>query len=128
MLRNVVVKTILLLMSLAQGESVSALHHDPLLLHTSSSGKEHTSIVQAAAPAYAKWGRLAVQETAKAYNGAAIVDYKYEGRSQLGEGIAEEKFRLWLNQSGREFGVRVTVSVEVATDTSRGVKFEELGH
>ncbi|MDF2835932.1 MAG: hypothetical protein K0Q63_1572 [Paenibacillus sp.] len=84
------------------------------------------AIVQAAAPSYAKWGRLAMEETAKAYEGASIVDYKYEGRSESGQGFAEEKFRLWLKHDGREFGVRVTITVEVATDRSRGVRLDEI--
>lgn len=83
-------------------------------------------IVQAAAPGYAKWGRLAMQETAKAYEGASIIDYKYEGRSRIAQGIAEEKFRLWLKHGDREFGVRVTITVEEATDRSQGVRLDEL--
>ncbi|MHA6484310.1 DUF3889 domain-containing protein [Paenibacillus sp. strain BS8-2] len=84
------------------------------------------AIMQVAAPDYAKWGRLAMQETAKAYEGASIVDYKYEGRVDTGQGLAEEKFRLWLQHGGREFGVRVTITVEVATDQSRNIRIEEL--
>lgn len=84
------------------------------------------AIVQAAAPGYAKWGRLAMQETAKAYEDASIIDYKYEGRSREAPGIAVEKFRLWLKHDGREFGVRVTITVEEATDRSQGVLLEEL--
>ncbi|MDQ6419155.1 DUF3889 domain-containing protein [Paenibacillus sp. LHD-117] len=115
MLGNVVVKAIILLMSLTHGEAAAAAAND-------------IAIVQTAVPGYAKWGRLAMEETAKAYSGASIIDYKYEGRSERGQGMAEEKFRLWLRESDREFGVRVTITVEIATDTSRGVRFEELTH
>ncbi|RIX51884.1 DUF3889 domain-containing protein [Paenibacillus nanensis] len=82
--------------------------------------------IQIASPGYAKWGKIAVEETAKAYKGASIVDYKYEGRSSGGRGSNEERFLLWLKQGGREFGVRVTVTVQAETGTLMSVKLKEL--
>lgn len=81
--------------------------------------------VLSAEPDYAKWGRVAMAETAKAYSGASIADYKYEGRFAVSEGRAEERFTLWLKQDGREFGVRVTISVATATETLIQVKLSE---
>lgn len=126
MLGNVVVKTILLLISLAHGETAAASPYDTANLQAAAAVTNQVWMEQAVAPGYAKWGRLAMEETAKAYEGASIIDYKYEGRTDRGHGLAEERFRLWLRQGEREFGVRVTISVEVASDTSRGVKFEEV--
>lgn len=82
--------------------------------------------IQMASPGYAKWGKIAVEETSKAYQGAAIVDYKYEGRFSGARGGEEERFVLWLKQEGREFGVRVTVTVQPETETLISVKFLEL--
>ncbi|RJX41788.1 DUF3889 domain-containing protein [Paenibacillus pinisoli] len=82
--------------------------------------------IQAAAPAYAKWGKLAMEETAKAYHGASIVDYRYEGRFSGAEGVAEERFLLWLRQEGREFGVRVACRVQQGTDHLLDVKLTEI--
>ncbi len=119
-------KAILLLISLAQGDAVAASPGDTSIMRNEALSGNRAAIVQAAVPSYAKWGRLAMQETAKAYEGASIVDYKYEGRSESGQGLAEEKFRLWLKQDGREFGVRVTITVDTATDRSRGVRLDEI--
>ncbi|MFF2888173.1 DUF3889 domain-containing protein [Paenibacillus sp. NPDC057967] len=82
--------------------------------------------VQAAAPAYAKWGKLAMEETTKAYRGASIVDYKYEGRFSGAEGTAEERFLLWLRQEGREFGVRVTLTIQTESENLLTVKLMEM--
>lgn len=84
------------------------------------------AVIQAAAPAYAKWGKLAMEETAKAYHGASIVDYKYEGRFSGADGVAEERFLLWLRQEGREFGVRVTCKVQQETDHLLDIKLTEI--
>nr|WP_306812877.1 DUF3889 domain-containing protein [Paenibacillus soyae] len=83
-----------------------------------------SSAVQIASPSYAKWGRIAMEETAKAYRSASIVDYKYEGRFRGGGEEDEERFLLWLKQDGREFGVRVTLTVR--TDTLVSVKLREV--
>lgn len=83
--------------------------------------------VQAAAPSYAKWGKLAMEETAKAYPDAAIVDYKYEGRFEAGPGGTEERFRLWMRKDGREFGVRVSISLQTESERVRSVKLNEIG-
>lgn len=82
--------------------------------------------IQLASPGYAKWGKIAVEETAKAYRGAAIVDYKYEGRFSGGRSGDEERFVLWLKQDGREFGVRVIVTVQPETEALVSVKLREL--
>lgn len=79
-----------------------------------------------ASPGYAKWGKIAIEETSKAYQGASIIDYKYEGRFSGGKGGDEERFLLWLKQDGREFGVRVIVTVQAETETLRSVKLREL--
>lgn len=107
---QVVVKTIFLLFSMS--------YQDASIADEAS--------IQIASPGYAKWGKIAVEETAKAYEGASIVDYKYEGRFSGVRGSDEERFLLWLKQEGREFGVRVTVTVHAETETLVSVKLKEL--
>lgn len=75
-------------------------------------------------PAYAKWGRIAMQRTAERYR-MPIVDYRHIGRRQLSPGIAEEKFKLWLRDAAREFGVIVSIRFETASERIVGVQFEE---
>ena len=99
MLRQIVMKAVLVMLTLSGQDSVPA---EDTFLH--------------AQPSYAKWGRLAMEETSKAYRNASIVDYKYEGRKLMPDGLAEESFLLWLRQDGREFGVHVRIQVEAETD------------
>lgn len=75
-------------------------------------------------PAYAKWGRIAIERTAERYR-MPIVDYLHVGRRQLSPGIAEEKFKLWLKDASREFGVFVTIRFETASERIQAVEFEE---
>jgi hypothetical protein len=110
MLRHIVMKAVFVLLSFTNsdvmsGDEASALH---------------------AEPSYAKWGKLAMEETAKAYRDASIIDYKYEGRHAMGRDEAEESFLLWVKQGGREFGVRVTIKVEAAADKLKGVSLVEV--
>lgn len=101
-------KAIFLLLSLSYPETIQA----------------DGGAVQIASPSYAKWGKIAMEETAKAYRGASIVDYLYEGRFSGGSEGDEERFLLWLKQDGREFGVRVTITVKM--DTLVSVKLREV--
>lgn len=108
MLRQIVMKAVFVLISLTGQDSVPA---EDTFLHSQ--------------PSYAKWGRLAMEETSKAYEHSSIVDYKYEGRKQLPDGNAEESFFLWLRQDGREFGVRVRIKVEANSDRLIGISLNE---
>jgi hypothetical protein len=103
-----VVKAIFLLLSMSYPDTIQA----------------DGGAVQIASPSYAKWGKIAMEETAKAYRGASIVDYLYEGRFRGGSEGDEERFLLWLKQDGREFGVRVTITVK--SDTLVSVKLMEV--
>ncbi|MGO4106755.1 DUF3889 domain-containing protein [Paenibacillus sp. YAF4_2] len=79
-----------------------------------------------AEPAYAKYGRIAMQETANRFPEADIIDYKYEGRFPSGTTDAEERFVLWLRGAGSEFGVRVRIRVVSDTGDVRDVQVEEI--
>ncbi|KMJ59305.1 hypothetical protein AB685_08580 [Bacillus sp. LL01] len=77
------------------------------------------------APSYAKWGQLAMKRMKEAYPKANIVDYLHVGR-QEGPVLTTEKFRLWLKEGDREFGVNVTISFYNKTETVKEVKLEEI--
>ena len=72
-------------------------------------------LLQQEIPAYAKWGQLAIKETQSKYPNASIIDYLYEG-SESKENSTIEKFRLWLKESDKEFGV--SVKIEYMTETN----------
>ncbi|MFC4024219.1 YqzG/YhdC family protein [Oceanobacillus longus] len=75
-------------------------------------------------PSYAKWGRLAVQETKSKYPNAKIVDYLHVGREANGN-TTVEKFKLWLNEESREFGVFIHIEFDTETDEVLNITFEE---
>ncbi|UAL47130.1 YqzG/YhdC family protein [Sutcliffiella horikoshii] len=76
-------------------------------------------------PSYAKWGQLAMKRTKEAYPKADIVDYLHIGR-QEGPVLTTEKFRLWLKEGDKEFGVNVTISFYKETEAVKEVKMEEI--
>jgi hypothetical protein len=90
------------------------------------------SAATASEPEYAKWGRLAMQQTSAKYE-ASIVDYLHIGRTQISPGIAEEAFKLWLRERRqaqgqarpREFGVIITFRFYTADDRLISVRYEE---
>lgn len=76
-------------------------------------------------PPYAKWGRMAVQETQKRYPKAAIIDYLHVGRENLQTDRARETFKLWLRQDSREFGVTVIITFDPRTERVISIQLKE---
>lgn len=76
---------------------------------------------------YHKWSLMAIEETKHKYPKAALIDYLHIGRTQLGNGLSEEKFKLWLRQDNREFGVYVTVRFQDAEDRLVSIVTRESG-
>ncbi len=76
-------------------------------------------------PEYAKWGRLAMIETHKRYPNADIIDYLHIGREQISPTIAEERFKLWLRENQREFGVFVNIQFDTNTEEVKKITFRE---
>jgi hypothetical protein len=75
-------------------------------------------------PAYAKWGRLAVEKTKAKYPHAQIVDYLHVGRVQNPK-VTTETFKLWLREKNREFGVLITIEFETLTEKIRNISIRE---
>ncbi|WP_210470350.1 DUF3889 domain-containing protein [Sporosarcina sp. 6E9] len=79
---------------------------------------------QTEVPAYAKWGKLAVQETQAKYPAANIIDYLHEGSESIGDSTVE-KFKLWLKEDDHEFGVFVRIEYNSATEKVIAISFLE---
>ncbi|SFA96305.1 Protein of unknown function [Lentibacillus halodurans] len=75
-------------------------------------------------PSYAKWGRLAMKETQSRYPNADIVDYLHQGREEK-DTTAVEKFKLWLREDSREFGVFINIEFDSETEEVIDISFEE---
>jgi len=75
-------------------------------------------------PAYAKWGQLAMKETKAKYPNADIIDYLHEGSETKGDSTIE-KFKLWLKDGDREFGVFIRIEYTTNSEKVLNVEFEE---
>ncbi|QTD42974.1 DUF3889 domain-containing protein [Sporosarcina sp. Te-1] len=84
----------------------------------------HALEIRAEAPAYTKWGRVAMKETQSRYPHASIVDYWHIG-SKSENNTTEERFKLWLKEDHREFGVFVTIIYLTETGTIIDIEFRE---
>ncbi len=75
-------------------------------------------------PSYAKWGRLAMKEVHAKYPNANIIDYLHEGSAVQGNSTIE-KFKLWLKEDTKEFGVFVSIEYTTATEQVTNIEFQE---
>ncbi|WP_155592944.1 DUF3889 domain-containing protein [Lysinibacillus cavernae] len=75
-------------------------------------------------PAYAKWGQLAIKEVKAKYPTAKIIDYLHEGKEVHGSSTIE-KFKLWLKQPDKEFGVYVRISYLTTTQEVEKIELQE---
>ncbi|GAA0433245.1 MULTISPECIES: DUF3889 domain-containing protein [Virgibacillus] len=78
-------------------------------------------------PAYAKWGKMAVKATMAKYPDAEIVDYLYSGNEEQDDSRIE-KFKLWLREGDKEFGVRIHIKHHVSSEKVEGISFEETSN
>lgn len=80
--------------------------------------------VQQTAPAYAKWGKIAMEKVKEKYPAAKIVDYLHIGRV-VGHNTSTEKFKLWLREGNREFGVFVDITFNQQTEKIIDIQLKE---
>lgn len=66
-------------------------------------------------PSYAKWGQLAVKTGMEKYPNAKIVDYLHIGREDK-VNSSVEKFKLWLKENGKEFGLFINIEFNPKND------------
>ncbi|SDP76473.1 Protein of unknown function [Litchfieldia salsa] len=76
-------------------------------------------------PNYAKWGVLAMKETQKRYPMADIKDYQHIWREDKKNGTTIERFKLWLKQDNKEFGLYVTFTFDTKTEELKDILFVE---
>lgn len=95
-----------------------------MIVNSSVTPTQTIAHAQPEIPAYAKWGRLAMQETQSKYPHAAIIDYQHEGR-ELKADSTIEKFKLWLKEGDHEFGVFVRIEFETNTEKVIHITFQE---
>jgi len=92
--------------------------------HDGSISAEVLSEPEISEPAYAKWGRIAVEKAKERYPDAAIVDYLYVGSRKNGH-IITETFKLWIQQPHREFGIFLMIERDAETDVIQSIHIVE---
>lgn len=75
-------------------------------------------------PPYAKWSVLALKKTEERYPNAKIIDYLHIGRV-TGPSTSTERFKLWLKDNQKEFGVFVNVEFNTQTEEVTKITFRE---
>jgi len=75
-------------------------------------------------PAYAKWGKFAIEKTQSSYPNSKIIDYLHEG-SEMKEDATIEKFKLWLKEGDKEFGVYVSIKYMTKTQQVVDIELQE---
>ena len=75
-------------------------------------------------PTYAKWGKLAIKEAQSKYPNAKMIDYLHVGRESKAD-VTIEKFKLWLKEGDREFGVHVIITYATKTEKVVTVEMQE---
>ncbi|MFP5112480.1 YqzG/YhdC family protein [Bacillaceae bacterium C204] len=88
------------------------------------SAMNKVSAQQKPIPPYAKWGTLALKKTHEKYPHAKIIDYLHIGRTS-GPQTSTEKFKLWLKDNNKEFGVFVNIEFNQVTEKVVKISFEE---
>lgn len=76
------------------------------------------------APSYAKWGQLAMKTAKAKYPNADIVDYLHIGRVDKDQ-LSTEKFKLWLKEGGKEFGLFIDIEFNPTNDRVKQILFKK---
>ena len=76
-------------------------------------------------PPYAKWGNIAVEKTKEKYPDAEVVDYLHVGQEDRGN-HSIEKFKLWLKDKDKEFGVLVHIEFNKSTEQLVDITYKEV--
>ncbi|MEG9298499.1 DUF3889 domain-containing protein [Mangrovibacillus sp. Mu-81] len=91
----------------------------------SSASAKNLKSIGVTVPSYAKWGSLAMQKTKERYPEAKIIDYLHIGREDS-DGYSTEKFKLWLKEKDKEFGVQINISFDPETEELEEISFKEV--
>ncbi|WP_342559648.1 DUF3889 domain-containing protein [Psychrobacillus sp. FSL W7-1457] len=95
-----------------------------MLATTVSMNMYSSTYAQDQVPAYAKWGKLAVKETQTKYPNATIIDYLHIG-SETKEDSTIERFKLWMKDGNKEFGVFINIKYTTVTGKLVNIEFQE---
>lgn len=108
-------KTILLIQFALFSTFIGDISHNDLDQNTNN---KHTIST------YYKWGQVAIQKTKEQYPQAKIIDYFHVGKVSITD-YSIEKFRFWIKDSNKEFGVYVDLKINNSTGELIEIQFKE---
>ncbi|MFD1040447.1 DUF3889 domain-containing protein [Virgibacillus byunsanensis] len=83
--------------------------------------------IHAQQPEYAKWGKIAVEETSKQFPDLNLVDYEYEGSVFISDERVQYNFEFTLEtEGGEERTIHTYVLVNPDTEQLIDVYFDEI--
>jgi len=107
-------KKLLLCVSILLGSTFST----PFALEHSAHAQQKPT------PPYAKWSVIAMDNVKAKYPNAQVGDYLYVGRTN-GDLTSTERFKFWLKENQREFGVYVNIEFNKQTEQITNVTYQE---
>ncbi|MFD2042966.1 DUF3889 domain-containing protein [Ornithinibacillus salinisoli] len=81
-------------------------------------------ITEKEVPPYTKWGKIAMKKTKVKYPQAEIIDFLHLGREK-GTEYSVEKFKLWLKEDNREFGIFIDIKFNNETEQIVDIEYKE---
>ena len=84
------------------------------------------SHVGAELPSYAKWGKVAIEETTKKYPEQNVTDYRYDGKVFISDVREQYNFEFTLKTNGQSREIRVYVLVNPKSDQLIDVLYDEI--
>lgn len=75
-------------------------------------------------PPYAKWSVIALDKVKTKYPNAKVADYLYVGRTN-GERTSTERFKFWLKEPQREYGVYVNIEFNNQSQQVTNITYQE---
>lgn len=117
MKKKVVISVLLIASTIAIGRMIS-------VPPDSTSSAAEITPPQQVAPEYAKWGQIAMKNVMSKYPNAQIIDYLHVGK-EAGPTTSVEKFKLWMKDGDREFGVFVDITFNNETEEIVNIEYTE---
>ncbi|MFP7298685.1 DUF3889 domain-containing protein [Neobacillus niacini] len=75
-------------------------------------------------PPYAKWSVIAMDKVKEKYPNAKVIDYLYVGKTR-GQPNSTERFKFWMKDTQKEFGVYVNIEFNNETEQVTNVTYQE---
>ena len=77
-------------------------------------------------PPYARWGRIAMEQTAAKFPGVPITDYLYVGKFPKMNSYADEVFRLVIRPASEQRTIIVVITIDERSNKMQTIQFQKI--